>query len=194
MDLAAGEGPIEAALKLDPQCYDAHLFAGYIALGQRRYHDSIRHFETAMALEADAYRPAGMVVQAYEAIGDEEGALKAARRSKERCEKLLRFEPDHSGALGFFVNALVDLGETERAQEWTKRAVLFDPDNMRLHYNLACGMAKVDAEAACELLEGIVPRVSEVDGDRQQPRSAPGASALQSAPRVDPSAHARAVN
>jgi adenylate cyclase len=160
MDLTAGDSAIETALRLDPNCYDAHQFAGYIAIGQKRYDDAIRHFETAMALDADAYRPAGMVVQAYEAIGDEKGALDAARRSKERCEKLLRFEPDHSGALGFFVNALVDLGENERAQEWAKRARLFDPDNTRLHYNLACGMAKVDADATCELLEGIAPNIS----------------------------------
>jgi adenylate cyclase len=160
MDLSAGDNSIATALKLDPNCYDAHLFAGYIAIGQQRHHDAIRHFETAMALDADAYRPAGMVVQAYEAIGDEKGALDAARRCKERCEKLLRFEPDHSGALGFFVNSLIDLGEIDRAKEWAKRAVLFDPDNVRLHYNLACGMAKIDPDATCELLEGIAPSIS----------------------------------
>ncbi|MBI3439403.1 MAG: adenylate/guanylate cyclase domain-containing protein [Proteobacteria bacterium] len=160
MNLAEGEAAIETALKLDPQCYDAHVFAGYIALGQRRYHDSLRHLETAIALDADAYRPAGMVVQVYEALGDRAGALAAARRLRERCERLLRLEPDHSGALGFFVNALADLGEVDRAREWTKRAVLFDPDNMRLHYNLACGMVKVDADFACELLERILPRMT----------------------------------
>ena len=160
MDLAAGQASLDMALKLDPNCYDAHVFAGYVALSQQRYQDSIRHFETAIEMEPDAYRPAGMVVQVYEAIGDVEGMQRAARRSLERCEKLLRVEPDHGGALGFLVNALADLGETERAREWAKRAVLFDPDNARLHYNLACAMAKLDAEAACDLLDGISARIN----------------------------------
>ena len=65
------------------------------------------------------------------------------------------------GALGFFVSALSDLGEADRAREWTKRAVLFDPDNTRLHYNLACAMSKLrDADAACDLLDDVVGTVS----------------------------------
>src|SRR5262249_20159234 len=133
---------------------------GYMAISSQNYENAIRHFEIACEVEPQAYRAAGMVVQAYEALGDVAGTRMASLRAKERCEKLLRIEPDHGGALGFFVNALVDLGEHERAREWCKRAVLFDPDNVRLLYNLACGMAKIDPDAACALLEGIVAKVS----------------------------------
>jgi adenylate cyclase len=161
MDFFAGQSHMEAALRLDPNSYDAHLFAGYMSLGQQRPEDAIRHFETACALDAEAYRPAGMVVQAYEAVGDEEGALSASRRCLARCERLLHVEPDHSGAMGFLVSSLADLGEAERALEWTKRAVLFDPDNVRLHYNLACAMSKLgEADKAVDLLEGIVGKIN----------------------------------
>ncbi|MFT3727299.1 MAG: adenylate/guanylate cyclase domain-containing protein [Terricaulis sp.] len=160
LDFAAGKDSIETALKLDPRCYEAHLSAGYMAIAKKAYPDAIAHFEAACEVEPNAYRPAGMVVQAYEALGDKDGLRMAAQRSKERCERLLLVEPDHGGALGFFVNALVDLGEHERAREWVKRAMLFDPENVRLQYNLACGMAAVDADLACTLLEGILPRVS----------------------------------
>jgi adenylate cyclase len=161
MELGAGQPFIETALKLDPTCYDAHLFAGYLYLGLKQHDEAIRHFETACALDPDAYRPAGMVVQAYEAIGDTERVLWAARRCLERCEKLLRFEPDHSGALGFLVSSLADLGEVERAREWAKRVALFDPDNMRLRYNTACGMSKLgDVDAAMELIEPLVGKIS----------------------------------
>ncbi len=161
MDHPGSRKAIETALKLDPNCYDAHLFAGYMFLVQREYEEAGRHFETACTLDADAYRPAGMVLQVYEAVGDKTGALTAARRCIERCEKILRTEPDHGGALGFFVTALAVLGEADRAREWTKRAILFDPDNVRLHYNLACAMAKLgDADAAIDLLEGVAAKVT----------------------------------
>ena len=41
------------------------------------------------------------------------------------------------------------------------RAVLFDPDNTRLHYNLGCAMAALgDADAACDLLDGVIDKVN----------------------------------
>jgi adenylate cyclase len=161
MDLVGGQPFVETALRLDPDCYDAHLCAGYQKLAQHRWDDSVRHFEAAIALDPVAYRPAGMVIQVYKALGDEENVLAAARRCLTRCERLLAIEPDHGGALGFLVTSLADLGEVDRARDWARRAVLFDPDNMRLHYNLACGLAELgDADAACDLLDGIIDKVS----------------------------------
>ena len=161
MDLAAAQPFIETALRLDPDCYDAHLCAGYIYLAQHRWEESRLHFEAAAALDTSAFRPAGMVCQVYEALGDRENLLAAARRARDRSEKLLAVEPDHGGALGYLVTALSLLGETERAHEWARRAVLFDPDNIRLHYNLACSMVTLgDPQAACDLLDGIIDKVS----------------------------------
>ena len=34
------------------------------------------------------------------------------------------------------VNAVAVLGETERARDWAERAVLLDPYNMNMRYNL----------------------------------------------------------
>ena len=160
-DLGIGEPYIITALRLDPDCYEANLFAGYVYLSQRKWKAAVYHYEIACELDQDAYRPAGMVVQAYSGLGDRDNELAAARRTLARCENILAIEPDHGGALGFFVNALADLGEVDRARDWTRRAVLFDPDNTRLHYNLACGMARLeDADAACDLLESVIDKVN----------------------------------
>jgi adenylate cyclase len=135
--------------------------AGYEGIRQRRWGDAVAHFEAAIALDPAAYRPAGMVIQAYVALDEPTNAEAAARRCLARCEKILAVEPDHGGAMGFLVTALVTLNEADRARDWARRAVLFDPDNLRLQYNLACGMAGLrDADAACELLEGFVDKVS----------------------------------
>ncbi|MEZ5959707.1 MAG: adenylate/guanylate cyclase domain-containing protein [Hyphomonadaceae bacterium] len=163
LDFRDAKDLIDKALALDPACYDAHVLAGYIYIGLEQWHDSIRHFEIACSLDDDAYRPAGMVAQAYEAIHDEERLQASAQRSLVRCEKLLRVEPDHSGALGFLISALCDLGLRERAREVAKRVDLFDPENMRLRYNAACGLAKLggaDAEAAIDLLEPMVGKIN----------------------------------
>jgi adenylate cyclase len=152
---------LATALGIDPDCYEANAVAGAIAIGRRDYETAIRYLEHAIELEPEGYWAAGMVVQAYEALGDPEATLAASRRAMARCEKLLAVEPDHSGALGFFVNALVDTGHTDRAREWTRRALLFDPDNARLHYNLACAMASLkDVDMAVELIEPLIDKVS----------------------------------
>lgn len=162
IDLAVGEPHVRKALELDPECYEANLYAGYVFLGQRRYVEAIQYFEKAVELDPVAYRPAGMVIQAYTGIGDTENALAAAWRSLGRCEKLLEVEPDHAGALGFYVSALVNLGKSERAINWASRAVIFHPDNLRLQYNLASAFAEAaDKEKALKLLEGIVMHISE---------------------------------
>ena len=160
-DLGVGEPYIITALRLDPDCFEANLFAGYVYISQHRWEEAIYHLEIACTLDQDAYRPAAMAMQAYSGLGDRDNASAAARRTLARCEKILAIEPDHGGALGFFVTSLVELGELDRAREWTRRAVLFDPDNTRLHYNLGCAMATLgDADAACDLLEGVIDKVN----------------------------------
>lgn len=161
MDFAAGQPFLDKALALDPDSYDANLLAGYYSIQQGQWTDSIHFFEKACALDPDAVRPAGMVGQAYTAIGDRPKTLAAAKRALARCERALALEPDHSNALGFFVTALSELGEADRAKLWAKRIDLFDPENARLRYNVACGMAGLgEAETACNLLDNVVDRVS----------------------------------
>jgi adenylate cyclase len=152
---------LATALRLDPDCYDAHAIVGAVAIGRRDYRTAIVHLERAIELDPDAYWPAGMVVQAYEALGEREATLAAERRALTRCETILADEPDHSGALGFLVTSLAGLGNADRAREWTRRALLFDPDNARLHYNLACAMARLgDAAMAVDLIEPWIDKVS----------------------------------
>jgi len=152
---------LATALRIGPDCYESNAVAGAVAIGRRDYPAAIRYLEHAIELDPDGYWPAGMVSQAYEGLGDREATAAADRRTLSRCEKILAVEPDHSGALGFFVNALVGLGYADRAREWTRRALLFDPDNARLHYNLACAMAMLeDPDTAVELIEPWIDKVS----------------------------------
>lgn len=179
---AALNGALATAFRLDPDCYDAHLVAGSAGLMQRDYERAIWHYERAIAIDPDAYWPAGMVSQAYDALGDAQAAAAAHRRLLTQCERILAEEPDHGAAMGFLVTALASLGQADRARDWTRRALLFDPDNMRLRYNLACAMATLkDADLAVELMDPLIDKAgsgalrwfqqdNSLDPVRQHPR------------------------
>jgi adenylate cyclase len=192
LDFAAARPHVERALAIDPNCYEANLLMGYIETGGRRYAEAARAFEKAAALDPGAFRPLGMAVQCYEGLGDAAGAASAARRTLERCERILAVEPDHGGAIGFYVNALADLGQAERARIWAERAVLFDPGNERLSYNLACAMAGLgEAGAAVRYIERILDRMNvgfiewmEKDNSLDPVRADPGFAALMERARA----------
>ena len=128
--------------------------AGQLNYVMRRFDEAILHFEKAATIVETDYSAAGMLGSCYTAIGDKEGARRAARRALERCEKIVAVEPDNGSAMGFAVGALAVLGEAERAREWAERAILLDPDNINLRYNFACSLITDlhDFEAALDLL------------------------------------------
>lgn len=155
VDLVAGMKEAKVALALDPDCFEANMVAGYGSVSTRQFHDAIRYFERAAELDPDSYRPLGMVLQAYEAVGDTEGCQNAARRSVANLDRILAMEPTHGSALAFYVYALARVGEIARARVWAQRALLYDPDNIRMGYNLACTLASLpgESEVALDLLK-----------------------------------------
>jgi adenylate cyclase len=152
---------IELALRLDPESYEVNHAAGRLHYLMRQFDKAILHFEKAATIVETDYTSAGMLVSCHTAIGDEEGARRAARRSLERCEKIVAVEPDNGSAMGFAVGALAALGEAERAKEWAERALLLDPDNVNLRYNFACTLIANlhDVDAALDLLAPAFERM-----------------------------------
>jgi adenylate cyclase len=127
-----------------------------------RHADAIRCFEKAAALLESDYVAAAMLIQNYEALGDSEGAKRAARRALQRIEKIVALEPDHGTALGHGVGVLAILGEADRARDWAERAMILDPENRTLRYNLACAMVKLaDYERALDYLESALKQSHE---------------------------------
>ena len=131
------------ALRLDPDGYEVNAGAARCFMGMRRYPEAIQCFEkAATALETDFWA-LGMSISCHEALGEREGMLDAARRTLARVEKMIVAEPDHGLALSFGVSALAVLGDADRAKEWANRAVLLDPENTNLMYNLGCSMIRL---------------------------------------------------
>jgi adenylate cyclase len=97
-------------------------------------------------------------------------------------EKIVATDPAHSRAIGIGACMLADLNERERAKEWVIRARLVDPENVNLHYNLACAMASLNeidlslttlAEVATKLSPGMLSWLeadTDFDPIREDPR------------------------
>jgi len=192
---------VERALALDPESYEANREAAIYATAKHDHGAAIKHFEKAASLIESEYYAAGMVIGFYEAAGDQEGKERAARRALARTEKLLASEPDHGSALSFGIAALMALGEVERGKEWIERALLVDPDNINMRYNLACSLITQgnDIEAGLDLLSNIMERVhqepinwTKVDPDLDRVRDHPRFKAMIAAAEARLAAAAQA--
>jgi adenylate cyclase len=147
------------ALRLDPERYEVNAAAARCYIGMRRNMDAVGCLERAAAAIETDFWALGVAIQCYQAEGDMDGAKSAARRCLERVEKAIIAEPDHGLAIGWGVSALVALNEVDRAREWMARAMLLDPDNLNLNFNLACNMASLgEFDMAIELLTPVIKR------------------------------------
>jgi adenylate cyclase len=145
---------VDTALRLDGESYEANSAAGRLSYYERRFADAIPYYEKAASLMESDYLAAGILISCYKAVGDKEGVRRCAHRALARAEKIVALEPDNGSATGFAVLALAALGEAERAKEWAERALLLDPDNLNLRYNLACTLVVElrEFDAALDLL------------------------------------------
>jgi adenylate cyclase len=157
-DEAAAE--IAVALRLDPESYEVNRNAAFISYRQGRLEDAARHFEKAAALiETDLKAPL-MLISCYTALGDGENTHRVARIALERAEKAVAADRSNGSAMQTGVTALAALGETDRAKDWMRRALLIDPDNLMMRNNFACTLAAWlgDPEAALAMLEPVLER------------------------------------
>jgi adenylate cyclase len=152
---------VETALQLEPDSYDANSAAARWNYLTRRFDEAIRYWEKAASMVESEYMAAGMLVSCYNAIGDREGARRAAQRSLARAEAIVAMEADNGSAMGHAFGALAALGEVERAKEWAGRAMLLDPENLNLRYNVACTLVSMlgDNEGALDILEPLFERM-----------------------------------
>ena len=178
-DEAAAE--IEVALRLDPESYEVNRAAAYLQFRQRRPNEATRYYEKSMSLMETDLHSGSMLLTCYTALGNSQAALRVARITLSRVEKMLAQDPNNATGMGNGALALATLGEGERAKDWINRALLIDPDNMNARYNFACSLTSFieprDVDAALELLgpffETVASWLPEPRQSRSGPRSPP---------------------
>jgi adenylate cyclase len=156
----AAAAEIAVALRLDPESYEVNWRAGSSSYNQGRLAEAVPYFEKATALvETDTGSPM-MLISCYTALGDAENTRRIARIVLERAEKAVARDRSNGNALGAGVAALAALGEADRAQDWMRRALLIDPDNLLMRYNFSCAIARSldDPEAVLAMLGPVLER------------------------------------
>jgi adenylate cyclase len=146
---------IETAVRLDPESWEVNREAARLIFRQGQVGDAIPYFEKAAALLESDWHNASMLMSCYRGVGDEERMRGAARRTVERTEKAISKDPSNSTVLAAGATALAVVGEHQRAKDWIDRALLLDPDNNIMRYNLACALTTDlnDRDRAMKVLE-----------------------------------------
>jgi len=179
---AEADVEMATAVALNPDSWEVNKEAGRHFFRHGDFAKAIPYFEKATSLMETDYNDAGLLISCYNALGDAQGQRRAAQLTQERAEKAIAHDPSNGAALGYGASSLAVLGEADRAREWIDRALLIDPENMTMRYNLACSLTTYlgDPDGALDLLEPYFQRVgiqdishAKVDPDMDKLRDHP---------------------
>ena len=153
-DFDAAEQEIDIALRLDPESIDVLREAARLCFKLRQFAEAAAHWERAFALGETDYASGMLLITCYSSLGNQAKLQDVAKRTLARAEKAVAADPESGSAMAAIFSCLLSLGEHERAKEWARRAVLIDPDNLIMRYNLACDLVinLHDFDLAIEML------------------------------------------
>ena len=159
---AEAEIHIWRALELDANSWEANRDAARLCYTQCRFEEAAQHWERAVAQFDSDFHSWGMLCSCYEALGDRALLLRAAQKTLEQCEHVVKEDPSNGTALSLGADALAILGDKQRAREWVDQALLVDPDNDLTRFNLACitALHLDDPDFALDLLEPVILRMT----------------------------------
>ena len=175
----------ERALTLDPNSFEAHFLYARPAFQQGKIARAVELLQRAAEINPADYKPPALMIHMIRSLGRDSETKAAARKTVELAERELISNPEDprpaiAGAL-----ALLELGEKDRAKDWTTRAQAIESEDPIALYNIACVYSHLgECDAAFDLLERVIrngrqfwrdwiENDSDLDGVRNHPRWAP---------------------
>ena len=135
------EKQVRTALKLNPESWEVNREAARMLFRHGHIKEAIPFFEKAASLMDTDWNSPMMLTTCYNALGDEAQKLRVSRVSVDRAERAIAQDPTNGSALAAGGISLSILGEADRGREWMQRALLLDPDNLNMRYNVGCALA-----------------------------------------------------
>ena len=181
---------LAVALEIDPESWEVNKEAAMIAFRQGRVAEAVPYWEKALSLVETDCHSGHMLSCCYMALDDRANLDRNARITIARVEKEVAQDPTNGSAMAMGVSALCASGDSNRARDWIDRAMLMDPDNLTMRYNLACALSihLHDFETALELLEPYFAQMTmtqlrhiDVDPDFKELRDVPRYQEMHSA-------------
>ena len=144
----------EIAIGLDPNHFDAHYLYARNLIGQGKEQEAAEKFRRAAEINPDDYNAPYFLAQTLYALGKTEESEVQYRKAIDVLDKHLDLNPDDSRAANLKAAALGHLGEKDEAIKWASRAMVIDPDNPGVLYNVACLYANIEElDRAIDCLE-----------------------------------------
>ncbi len=128
----------ETAIKINPEYYSAYYEYARTTRAQGELSKSLDLFKTAALIEPDNYQSALFLVTAYEDVQLVNEAKRANIRGLEVVKRHIDINPEDSRAMYLYAQSLIRVGKGEEALSWVNKAILLDPDEPALLYNVAC--------------------------------------------------------
>ncbi len=156
------EQQMRTALKLNPDSWEVNREVARMLFRHDHIPQSIPYFEKAASLMDGDWSSPMMLTTCYESIEDRDKLRAVAKMTLERIERALAKDPTNGTALAAGAYSMAMFGDKERAREWMQRALVLDPDNLNMRYNLACTMVRQlgDIDETLNTLEPFFEQVS----------------------------------
>ena len=147
----------EAAIRIEPKLFDAHYFLGRLRLQQGQQAEAVQSFLEACRLQPEDYQAPFFLAMAYKGSGQEAEAAEVGNQALASVERHLELHPDDTRALNLGATQAAYQGQREKAADWCQRALLSDPEDSGLLYNVACVYSILgELEPAVDCLEKAV--------------------------------------
>ena len=149
------EAEFKTAIRLGPRLFEAYYYYARDCFAQGKLQKAVELFEKSSEVSPDDYQSPLLIAQIYDDLGEISKAADSRRRGIHIVEERLRAHPGDVRALYLGANGLVALGEIEKGLEWARLALVMDPTEPMVLYNVGCIYSMAGrTEDALDCLEG----------------------------------------
>jgi adenylate cyclase len=156
-DEAAQE--FETAIRLHPNLFEAYYYFARTSFASGHIERSAELFRKAAEVRQEDFQSSMLLGQSLRMLGEVEAGSEASLEGIRRAERVLDLNPVDGRALSLGSVHLLEVGQTERAMEWSRRSLELYPDDMSVLVNAACLRARLGLkEESLDLLDRVFAR------------------------------------